>query len=126
MDRAAWMPQATHGLTSLPSNLTLTRRARFGSRRVPGPQVRAEGSSCRGKLYCSQASQPSCCRRAAASSQNWHILARKSFTSGSHKESNSWRPAGWGGLGQRVGQAGPAQPHGPLGRATFADEEADL
>lgn len=126
-------PQQEPRLTSLPSNLTLTRRARLGTRRVPGPQVRAEGSSCRGKLYCSQASQPSCWRRAAASSQNWRILARKSFTSGSRKESNSWRPerrgggpVSVGGRGARPGQAGRPGPRGPCRPGTFANEKADL
>lgn len=67
---------------------------------MPGPQPRAaQGSSCSGKLYCSQASQPSCCRRAAASSHSCRILVRKSLTSGSCRESNSWRPAG-----RRAGQ----------------------
>lgn len=115
-------------LTSLPSNLTLTRRARLGMRRVPGPQLRTEGSNCRGKLYCSQASQPSCCLRAAASSQNWRILPRKSFTSGSCKESNSWRPerqgarsapgsgAGLGGVGVGPGRGGGRPSRGRTAR----------
>lgn len=60
--------------------------------RGPVPRPLAMGSSCKGKLYSIQAAQLSCCRFAALSSQNWHILVRKSFTSGSCTESNSCKP----------------------------------